>query len=129
MTCRRNPDSWCGRIWAIAKGLGETKAAAASGVSPSRLRQLANPNRIDAAVIETLFRLDRAAAAAGLGAPLFELWRDRLEASGAIDEDQALRRKRLIEAASRAAAKGLRVIAETLEAALLPGPRLQKVRA
>jgi len=130
MTCQRNLDSWCGRIWAIAKGVGETQAAVAAGVSPARLRQLANPNRNDADVIETLFRLDRAAVDAGLGAPLFDLWRSRMVDAGSLRESQSERRRRLIEAAAKAAVKALLVVVQALEATLNPPtPQLQRAQA
>lgn len=123
MTCARNKDSWAGRIWRAAKLLG-ADAPSAAGVSAARLRQLSNPNRNDSAVLETIFRLDRESGLRGMGAPIYELWRDRLVAAGAIEQSQADRRRRLVEVAVRA----LRRVVDLLESSLAPSPQLIPAR-
>lgn len=118
MTCRRDPDSWQGRVWAVARLLGPERAAAAAGVTASRLRQLSNPNRRDAEVLETLLRLDAEAAAAGFGTPLLDLWRERLARAGVDAEAEAETRARGLARAGRLALAALRGAVDILEAAL-----------
>jgi hypothetical protein len=69
--------------------------AEAAGTSCSRIEQLANPIRPDGRVVDVMAALDALAARHGLGCPLYEGYRARLVAAGALDEAperEALRR-------------------------------------
>lgn len=69
--------------------------AEASGTSCSRIEQLANPMRPDGRVVDVMASLDALAASHGLGCPIYEGYRARLVAAGALSdtpERDALRR-------------------------------------
>lgn len=114
MTYRRDENTWPGRIAEAVALLGSRYAAQAAGVSESRLRQLSNPMRNDAQVVETLFRLDAACAAAGQGTPLSDLWQARLGRTGPT------RRERRLEAAVHVAVSAIRAACDRLLEVLAP---------
>lgn len=82
MTCRRAPGTWAEAVARIARALGSDAAAAAAGVTGSRIRQLSNPNRPDAAVLDLAVALDVAAHRAGQGTPIADEYARRLAAAG-----------------------------------------------
>ncbi len=104
--------------------MGRKEAAVLAGVSEGRLRQLANPCRNDANLIETIFKLDKAAGIAGYGAPIHDLYRSRLIKAGAIEPPSVERRSRALEAVVKTAVSSLRRLSDALEAVLSPGGSL-----
>jgi len=120
MTYQRDDNTFCGRIFAAVKAVGAGAAAQACGVSENRLRQLSNPCRNDAAVLDTLVRLDAACQKVGGGAPIADLWQARLNA----ETGKGVQPGRHLSAAVRAAITALRTVVESLEWALSPVPAL-----
>jgi len=78
MTYRRPAGTFAAAWTAIARLVG----ADALGISASRLRQLSNPMRGDSNVLELAVAADAAAARAGGGTPIFDLYSERLAAAG-----------------------------------------------
>lgn len=79
MTARRTPGAFAA-AWTAIRALGEAWVADQLGASASRLRQLANPNRDDSAVLDLAVRADALARAQGLGTPILDTYRRRLAA-------------------------------------------------
>ena len=104
MTYRRAPGSWAEAMTESLRA-GQDWLAAQLGVSPSRLRQCANPMRRDSLPVALACEADILCARAGLGTPLFDAYRRRLDEAGALATAESLeRRTSVLRAACQAAA-------------------------
>lgn len=103
MTYRRAPGSFAEATTALLKA-GQDWLAEQLGVSPSRLRQCANPMRADSLPLHLACQADIAASRLGLGTPLFDCYRRRLIEAGALASPAFERRSYRLAAAIRAAA-------------------------
>ena len=103
MTYRRESGTWAEATTALLKA-GQEWLGQQLGVTPSRLRQCANPMRTDSLPIHLACAADIAAARLGLGTPLFDCYRRRLVEAGALTPPPFERRSVRLESALRAAA-------------------------
>lgn len=113
MTYRRDTGSWAEATTALLKA-GQDWLGEQLGVSPSRLRQCANPHRVvydrdgrgraDSLPVHLACQADITAARLGLGTPLFDCYRRRLVEAGALRHAPFERRSSRLESAVRAAA-------------------------
>lgn len=122
MTCRRDSSGFAS-AWFQVRALGEAWVAERLGVDPSRLRQLANPNRADCAVLDLAVAADALAAAEGRGTPILDCYRRRLQATldAPMLSSRGSRRGTGALAALRAAAASLSEAIDSLSAAA-PAP-------
>lgn len=84
MTYRRIAGTPAAATSAAARAVGEAALAARLGVSASRVRQCANPERADALPWPRAIVADIACAAAGGGTPHFDHFAASLRAGGAL---------------------------------------------
>ena len=89
MTYRRPEGSFASAVTVAVRNLGEAVAAGVLGVSGSRVRQLQNPMLPSLRLLEQAVALDLASAEAGYGTPIYDAYRDQLEAAGALSPSPA----------------------------------------
>jgi hypothetical protein len=96
VTYARKQGTFAAAFTAAVGGLGARVAAAVTGVSEVRLRNLANPCRPDSATLDHAVALDVAAAKAGQGTPILDAYLAQLAASGVRPLEQQLARARAV---------------------------------
>lgn len=108
MTYRRAAGSFHAAVTRGVANLGEAAVARLWGVTGSRVRQMANPMAGHLHLLDKAAALDEAAAAAGYGTPIFDAYRARLVAAGALRIDAGERRAARLATAIRAAVAALK---------------------
>jgi hypothetical protein len=128
MTYARRPATFAAAMTEALKA-GQDWLAERLGVSASRLRQCANPSTNYLNVLELVCAADIACAERGIGTPVFNEYRRRLVAAGALTLSCPERRAHHLARAARAAAVALRSIADALFAAVGQEPQVEGAAA